>query len=131
MCDDQTAAERFEAINDFERMLVLHNSTQIFKFYLHISQEEQHIRLKERLEDPTKHWKHNDKDFDESTMWDKYMQAYEDVFQHCNAAPWHIVPSDNNWYKEYLIAKIVTEGLKSLKMEYPGLKKEKKHNTQN
>jgi PPK2 family polyphosphate:nucleotide phosphotransferase len=122
-CDDKTALERFDAINNFETLLLLHNNTQIFKFYLHISQEEQHIRLKERMEDPTKHWKHNEKDLDESTLWDKYMQAYEDVFQHCNAVPWHIIPADNNWYKEHLIAKTVTEGLRALNMQYPGLKK--------
>jgi PPK2 family polyphosphate:nucleotide phosphotransferase len=122
-CDDKTAMERFDAINDFERLLLLHNKTQIFKFYLHLSPEEQQLRLKERMEDPTKHWKHNDNDFKEATLWDKYMQAYEDVFQHCNAVPWHIIPADNNWYKEHLIAKTVTESLRTLNMEYPGLKK--------
>lgn len=122
-CDDKTAAERFDAINDFERLLVLHNKTQVFKFYLHLSKEEQHIRLKERLHDPKKNWKYNDADFDESDLWGKYMQAYEDVFENCNAVPWHIIPADNNWYKEHLIAKTVTEGLMELNMQYPTLKK--------
>jgi len=34
-----------------------------------------------------------------------------------------IVPSDQNWYKEYLVAATVRDTLKELKMRYPGLKK--------
>src|SRR5829696_102417 len=41
LCDDDTAQKRFEAINDFENLLITHNATQLFKFYLHISPEEQ------------------------------------------------------------------------------------------
>jgi len=33
------------------------------------------------------------------------------------------VPADQNWYKEYLIASQLYELLKSLNMQYPGLKK--------
>ncbi|MGZ8537086.1 MAG: PPK2 family polyphosphate kinase [Flavisolibacter sp.] len=118
-CDDKTAALRFEAINNFEELLTLHNNTLIFKFYLHISQEEQQERLKDRLNDETKHWKYNKKDFDESKLWDKYMEMYEDVFEKCNAIPWVIVPSDQNWYKEYIITKTLVTALKELNMEYP------------
>jgi PPK2 family polyphosphate:nucleotide phosphotransferase len=125
-CDDATAEKRFEAINDFEKLLVLHNNTLIFKFYLHISPEEQQERLKERMEDPAKQWKYNAKDFDEANLWDKYMKVYEDVLENCDAVPWTVVPADQNWYKEYLIAKTVTEALKALNMNYPQLKKENK-----
>jgi PPK2 family polyphosphate:nucleotide phosphotransferase len=121
-CDDQTAEKRFDAINDFEELLALHNGTQIFKFYLHISPDEQQERLKERIEDPTKNWKYNAKDQEESKLWDQYMQMYEDVFVHCNAVPWHIIPADQNWYKEYLIAKTIVEGLLALNLQYPSLK---------
>ena len=40
-CDDKTAKKRMKAINDFERLLTEHNNTQILKFYLHVSAEEQ------------------------------------------------------------------------------------------
>ncbi|HVG13350.1 MAG TPA: PPK2 family polyphosphate kinase, partial [Chitinophagaceae bacterium] len=61
-CDDATAEQRFAAINDFEELLTLHAHTKIFKFYLHISREEQKERLQERTTDPTKAWKHNPND---------------------------------------------------------------------
>lgn len=118
-CDDQTAQKRFDAINDFEELLVLHNATAIFKFYLHISREEQQERLTERLEDPTKYYKYSEKDFTEAGRWNQYMQMYEDVFENCNAVPWTIVPADQNWYKEYIIAKTLVAGLKKLDMKYP------------
>lgn len=122
-CDDNTAEKRMKAINDFEQLLQDHNNTHILKFYLHISPEEQHDRLTERMKDPAKMWKYNEKDFEEAKLWDVYMQMYEDCFNTCNAAPWTIVPSDQNWYKEYIIADQLHKLLKSLDMQYPGLKK--------
>jgi PPK2 family polyphosphate:nucleotide phosphotransferase len=124
-CDDATAKIRFSAINDFENLLQLHNQTHIFKFYLHISPEEQQERFAERMDDPSKQWKYNERDFAEAKLWDKYMQMYEDVFAHCSQVPWIIVPSDQNWYKEYLIALTVVERLKGLNMKYPQLDKAK------
>jgi polyphosphate kinase 2 (PPK2 family) len=51
------------------------------------------------------------------------MQMYEDVFENCSAVPWTIVPADQNWYKEYIIAKTLVDGLKDLNMKYPQLNK--------
>lgn len=122
-CDDALAIKRMKAINDFEEMLELHNHTHILKFYLHISPEEQNERLLERLEDKTKQWKYNEQDLEEAKLWEQYMRAYEDCFNKCNKVPWHIIPSDQNWYKEYLVANAILATLKNLKMRFPGLKK--------
>jgi PPK2 family polyphosphate:nucleotide phosphotransferase len=124
-CDDTTAARRFDAINNFEELLALHNNTQILKFYLHISQDEQKERLEERVKDPTKEWKYNAKDKEEAKLWDKYMEMYEDVFVNCSVMPWVVVPADQNWYKEYLLAKTLVDSLKGLNMNYPDLKNKK------
>lgn len=121
-CDDATAEMRFDAINNFEKLLVLHNSTLIFKFYLHVSEGEQQERFKERMEDPTKFYKYNKNDFKEAALRNQYLRMYEDVFENCSIVPWTIVPADQNWYKEYIIAKNLVEGLKGLDMKYPQLK---------
>ena len=121
-CDDATAQKRFDAINRFEELLTLHNNTQILKFYLHVSKEEQQQRLKERLEDETKHWKYSPKDEEESKLREEYLKMYEDVFENCSAVPWTVVPADQNWYKEYVIAKKTVETLQALNMRYPALK---------
>lgn len=52
--DDDTAKRRIKAINDFEYVLSTSANTTILKFYLHISPEEQQIRLKERIQQPEK-----------------------------------------------------------------------------
>lgn len=121
-CDDATARKRMKAINDFEQLLIEHNNTTILKFYLHISPEEQRERLEERMADTRKQWKYNDRDFMEASLWNEYMRVYEDCFHHCNAVPWTIVPADQNWYKEYVIASAVRDALISMDMHYPTIK---------
>ncbi len=121
--DDDTAEKRMKAINDFENLLTNHNNTHILKFYLHISPEEQKQRLDERISDPAKQWKYNENDFAEAKHWNDYMKVYEDCFNKCNLIPWTIVPADQNWYKEFIIAELLLKTLLSFKMQYPGLKK--------
>ncbi|WP_346236514.1 PPK2 family polyphosphate kinase [Niabella insulamsoli] len=120
-CSDELAQERFAAINHFENLLQRHNNTVILKFYLHVSAEEQRERLQERMTNPAKMWKYNQKDFVEAALREKYYRYYQECFEHCNQPEWTIVPSDQNWYKEYVIAKKVFDSLKQLKMEYPSL----------
>jgi PPK2 family polyphosphate:nucleotide phosphotransferase len=122
-CDDETAKKRMMAINDFEGLLQQHNNTHILKFYLHVSKEEQRKRLDERMKDPSKMWKYNENDFKEAKLWEQYMRMYEDCIDHCNKPEWTVVPADQNWYKEFLMANTLLDLLKSLDMKYPGLKK--------
>lgn len=122
-CDDALAKKRIRSINDFERLLTEQNQTHILKFYLHVSEEEQQERLQERLHNPAKMWKYNKKDFTEAKLRDKYIEMYEDCFEFCNEVPWTIVPSDQNWYKEFIIASQFYELLKSLNMQFPVLEK--------
>lgn len=121
-CDDKTAEKRMKAINDFEYLLTEHNNTHILKFYLHISRERQLERLEERLVIPSKMWKYNENDIKESAHWDTYMNMYEDCFRNCNKPEWIITPADQNWYKEYIIAKNIYDTLSALNLKYPGLK---------
>lgn len=121
-CDKPTAKKRMEAINNFETLLK-DNGTHILKLYLHVSHEEQMKRLEERIHIPQKMWKYNEADFEESKYWDQYQGYYEETFKNCNEIPWHIIPSDQNWYKSYQVAVLLRDKLQGLKMQYPGLKK--------
>lgn len=121
LTDDKTAESRFDIINSFEKLL-MERGTQILKFYLHISEERQTERFHERLNDPRKHWKYNPNDLKSAENWPDYRHYYRQVFENCGPdIPWIIVPSDQKWYKEYLIAKTIVERLESLNMKYPGL----------
>lgn len=119
--DEKSVKERFEHINNFEKLME-QSGTRVLKFYMHVSPEAQFERLEERKTNPEKMWKHKDQDWVERKLWKTYMQAYEDVFKHCSkAAQWHIIPTDHNWYKEYLVAQVVRDTLKDMKLEYPKL----------
>lgn len=121
--DEKTIVNRFDQINNFEKLLE-DTGTTVLKFYLHVSKEEQLLRLKERMSDKTKMWKYNENDIKERTYWNDYQKAYNDVFEKCSKyASWTIVPADQNWYKEFVIATKVVETLESFKMKYPGMKK--------
>jgi PPK2 family polyphosphate:nucleotide phosphotransferase len=115
----EVISKRYKHINHFEDMLQ-DAGTTILKFYLHISQEEQKQRLEERKTNPEKFWKHNDEDWETSKKWIQYMEAYEDVFTNCSNVPWNIVPSDQNWYKEYTVAKAIKETMEKLDLKFPG-----------
>jgi PPK2 family polyphosphate:nucleotide phosphotransferase len=117
--DMKTVKRRFDYINSFENLLQ-DNNTLVFKFYMHLSKEEQHERFAERLTMPEKKWKYQEADLHESKFWDNYMEAFEDIFEHCSPEiPWHIVPADQNWYRNYVIAKTIVERLEQLNMKYP------------
>jgi PPK2 family polyphosphate:nucleotide phosphotransferase len=111
---------RYDQINNFEKLLA-EEGTTILKFYLHISSEEQKERLRARLEDPSKHWKFDPDDLKERQLWKEYMRAYEDALEKTSTkyAPWYIVPANKKWYRDLVMASVILETLKDLKMEYP------------
>ena len=119
--DEKIIKQRFAHINNFEKLLT-DAGVVILKFYMHISQDEQLVRLNERMSDKAKMWKYNEDDLKEREFWSQYMKAYEDVFENCSEVNWHIVPADQNWYKEHVIASKLVETLEGLKMQFPGLK---------
>lgn len=112
--------KRYEDINAFENLLA-DNGITVLKFYLHISKAEQKQRLEDRLKDPTKHWKFNPDDLKERALWDTYMDAYEDAIGKCNTkkAPWHVVPANEKWYRNYVVTKALIDALEALDPQYP------------
>lgn len=111
---------RYDQINDFERMLV-DSGTTIVKVFLHISKDEQRKRLEARLDDPTKRWKFNRGDIAERRRWDEYLVAYEDALTKCNTdhAPWHIVPADRKWYRDFVISRLLRQTLEKMDPQFP------------
>jgi PPK2 family polyphosphate:nucleotide phosphotransferase len=120
--DDTRREQRMNAINAFETLLEQDNNTHIFKFYMHISYEEQEKQLRQRMEDPAKFWKHNPGDWEERKLWPRYMEAYEYAINE-SVLPWHICPVDNRWYRNYFIAKTMVNALDKLHMKMPPLPK--------
>ena len=122
--DEERVDRRIDSINAFEKLLQYDNNTLILKFYLHLSKEQQEDELRERLEEPDKYYKHNDGDWEERELWDKYRAAYQDVINR-SEVPWHIIPVDQRWYRDYLMTEIVVTALEELNMQWPALQTEK------
>jgi len=117
---EQVWRKRYEQINQFEKLLA-ENGTKILKFFLHISKDEQKERFQERLDNPDKNWKFSIGDLPVREKWDAYMHAYADAISLCNTeyAPWHIVPANRKWYRNYVITKAIVDAMESMPLDYP------------
>lgn len=107
---------RFDQINNFEKHIA-ENGTIIFKFFLHLSKEEQRQRLLRRLQLKQKHWKFSPGDLKERKLWDKYQQCYEKAIKKTTKAhaPWYVIPADNKKAARVIVAQILLEELKKYK----------------
>ena len=104
---------RFEQIKNFEKHLV-ENGTLVFKFFLHLSKEEQKHRLLRRLDRPEKNWKFSPGDLEERKFWNTYQQCYEEAINITSTpeAPWYIVPADSKHACRTIVADIIYDELK-------------------
>jgi PPK2 family polyphosphate:nucleotide phosphotransferase len=117
---DAEAAKRLKHIQHFEK-LQADNGVLVIKIFLHISKAFQYEKLKERIANPEKHWKFDVNDLQERKYWEKYVDAYEDVFTQTGkkSSPWHIVPADERWFRDFLVLKIIVSAMEKLNLEYP------------
>jgi PPK2 family polyphosphate:nucleotide phosphotransferase len=118
---DKTECERrYRHINEFERMLT-DSGTTIVKCFLHISKDEQKVRLEERLADAEKNWKFNTGDLKERELWDDYMKAYSRALSATSTkwAPWYVVPANSKTNRNLLILRLLVATLKGLKLKHP------------
>jgi polyphosphate kinase 2 (PPK2 family) len=95
----------------------------VLKFFLNVSQQEQHKRFLDRVTDPEHFWKFNSGDMAESKKWDRYMEAYQDALSATSKpwAPWYVIPANSKHYMRRAVAEIIVGTLKQLPLEYPGL----------
>lgn len=114
--NDEFWNRRFQQINDFERHIA-ENGTIIFKFFLHLSKEEQKHRLLRRLDKPEKNWKFSPGDLKERKRWDDYQFCYQDALNRTSKshAPWYAIPADDKPTARYIVARILLDTLKTYK----------------
>jgi PPK2 family polyphosphate:nucleotide phosphotransferase len=99
------------------------NGTQVVKFFLHISKDEQRKRLLERIDDPEKYWKCNPADVEERRFWPAYMDAYASCLGATSTrrAPWYVVPADDKQNARLIVSQVIVRTLEGLDMAYPKL----------
>ncbi|MBD2472210.1 polyphosphate kinase 2 family protein [Nostoc sp. FACHB-145] len=120
--------DRYQLINEFEHMLTL-NNIAVVKFFLHISKDEQKRRLESRLKDLGKHWKFSSNDLKEREFWDDYQAAFEDMINNCSTAhaPWYVVPANNKWYRNLVVARTIADTLEAMNPQFPPAEKGLEH----
>ncbi len=108
---------RYRSIRDLEQHLH-ENGTRIVKFFLHLSKDEQKTRFLARLDDPAKNWKVGSADMNERKYWNDYRDAYGQCLAATSTAqaPWYAVPADDKENARLIVARILLETLKELKM---------------
>jgi PPK2 family polyphosphate:nucleotide phosphotransferase len=111
---------RYNTINRFEQSLV-DDGTVVVKCFLHISPDTQRERLLARLDNPAKHWKYNPGDVDDRLLWPDFQEAYRIALERCGTepAPWHVIPADHKWYRNYAVLRLLVEALESIDPQYP------------
>jgi len=129
LLDEKTIwQERYRSIVDLEAHLH-RNGTQIIKFFLHLSKDEQTKRFLGRIDEPDKNWKLSVADLKERKLWGHYMQAYEACLHATSTAdsPWYVVPADDKKNARLIISQIVLDTLKQIRMSYPKVGKARRN----
>lgn len=124
---DDLWEERFDAINSAEKHWA-RSGTVVLKFFLHVSQREQHKRFLDRIVEPEDNWKFSPGDLKESDKWDEYMEAYEAALNATSKpwAPWYCIPADKKPYMRRAVAEIVVDTLQQLPLRYPEVSPEQR-----
>jgi len=112
--------QRFKDIRAHECYLA-HNGVLVLKFFLHISKEEQRRRFLARIDEPAKRWKFSMGDVAERKLWDRYMDAYEDMVRETSRpdAPWYVIPADNKWFARLAVASAIANAMDDLDLQFP------------
>jgi PPK2 family polyphosphate:nucleotide phosphotransferase len=120
LIDEMIWEERYRSIANLEKHLY-RNRTQIIKFFLHLSKDEQRKRFLARIDEPEKNWKFNPADVQERSFWNDYQKVYEACLSATSTkeAPWYVVPADDKDNARIIVSQIILDTLDKLGMSYP------------
>ncbi len=99
-------------INYFEEQLV-QRGIVLVKYWLHITNEEQYRRFKERETTSYKRWKLTDEDWRNREKWDAYEQAVNDIAERTSTrvAPWTLVEANDKHFARVKVLRALADRL--------------------
>jgi polyphosphate kinase 2 (PPK2 family) len=111
-CTEEEWKRAYREINHFERQLV-DFGTILFKFWIHISKDEQLWRFKAREQTAYKAWKLTDEDWRNREKWDQHEEAVNEMLLRTSTltAPWTVVEGNCKWYARIKVLKTLVDGL--------------------
>lgn len=114
-CCDDDWKRAYHEINCFEEQLVA-AGVVVLKFWLHISDEEQLRRFREREADPLKAWKIGPDDWRNRARRPAYLKAAEEMFDQTDLeyCPWRLVSAEHKWYARVEVLKMAVRELEAV-----------------
>lgn len=112
-CTEDAWRRAYSEINQFERQLT-DFGTIIFKFWMHISKDEQLERFRERERINYKSWKITDEDWRNRGKWEDYEVATEEMLRKTSTAnaPWTVVEANDKLFARIKVLRTVAEKLR-------------------
>jgi PPK2 family polyphosphate:nucleotide phosphotransferase len=112
--------KRYDEINQWEKKLT-ESGVTIIKLFLHISKDEQKDRLQRRLDIKKKNWKFSKFDLEMRKKWEEFQGVYGSILARTSTewAPWHIIPADNKWYRNFVVGRILKKAMKKMDLKFP------------
>jgi polyphosphate kinase 2 len=124
-CAPEQVDEFMLSCPEFERMLVRSGITLI-KYWFSVSDDEQEIRFRSRLEDPARRWKLSPMDLESRDRWVEFSRAKDEMFAHTNIpeAPWFTVEANDKRRARlncirHLLSKVPYEDMTPAAIELP------------
>jgi polyphosphate:AMP phosphotransferase len=110
----------YAEINDFEEQLV-QSGIVLVKFWLHITQEEQLRRFKEREQTPYKAWKLTEEDWRNRERWTDYELAVNDMVERTSTRqePWTLIEANDKRHARIEVLRTICERLEAALAEKP------------
>ena len=95
-CSEEQYKNFLKGCPPFENTLV-NNGIILLKYWLDVSEKEQHKRFVARITDPSKRWKLSPMDLESHRLWYDYSRARDAMLAATDTptCPWYIVPSDD------------------------------------
>lgn len=111
-CPPEAWQRAFREINEFEAHLANYGAV-IVKFWLHIDQQEQLRRFKERQKNKWKQWKLTAEDWRNRKKWPAYETAINDMLANCSTsyAPWTIIEANDKYFARVKALKTVIRAI--------------------
>lgn len=115
-CTEEEWRRAYREINEFERLLCS-DGTLILKFWLEVSEEEQLVRFKKRMENPEKAHKITDEDWRNRAKRKEYDEARDDMLRLTDTehAKWRVIPADEKKYARLSVAEDIIYYINLLK----------------
>jgi polyphosphate kinase 2 (PPK2 family) len=109
---EATWGRAYHEINEFEEQLAEHGIV-LCKFWIHISQDEQLRRFKERETVAYKQYKITAEDWRNRKNWNDYMAAVNEMVTRCSTefAPWTLVAGNDKKYARVQILRTIVDRL--------------------